>query len=105
MCRDGQHRYPRAMAIEEPVDEVQVARSTASSADREIAGQMRLSASGESGDLFVPDMHPFDFSLAPNCVCQTVEAVADNAIYPLNPRRDEVLAQLICDRSRHICAF
>jgi hypothetical protein len=66
---------------------------------------MRLGAGGEGGDFFVPDVHPFDIALATNGVCQTIEAVADNAVYALYPRRDEELDKLICDCSWHISAL
>jgi hypothetical protein len=36
--RDGQHRHPRALTIEQAIDQVQVARPAAPCADRELTG-------------------------------------------------------------------
>src|SRR5882672_8496713 len=51
---DCQHWDTRTVAIEQAVDEVQVAWSAASSADSQFAGQVGLGAGGEGGDLLVP---------------------------------------------------
>jgi hypothetical protein len=93
------------MAIEESLDKVNVSWSAASDADRKIPGQMRVGASGEGGDLFVSNVHPFNFALAPNGVCETIEAVADKPVYTLDPRCNEELDKLICDYPWHICAL
>ena len=61
--RNGKHRHARAVAIEQAVDEVQVAGPAAAGADRELARQMRFGTGRESGDLLVPDMDPFDLAL------------------------------------------
>ena len=58
-----EHRHARAVAIEEAVDEVQIARAAAAGADGELARQMRLGARRERGDLLVPDMNPLDLAL------------------------------------------
>jgi hypothetical protein len=48
------------MAIEEPIDQVQIARAAASGAYGEFARQLRLSAGGKGRDFFVPDGNPLD---------------------------------------------
>ena len=58
--RDGHHRHARAMAVEETVDEMQVARAAAAGADGEAARDMGVGAGGESGDLLVAQVQPFD---------------------------------------------
>src|SRR5690242_4689220 len=75
MRRDGQDRDARAMAIEEPVDEVEIARAAASGADGQGAGEVGLRPGGEGRDLLVPDMDPFDLALAAQRIGQPVEAV------------------------------
>jgi hypothetical protein len=70
--RDGEHRYTRALAIEEPIDEVQIARATTPRAHREITGQMRLGARRERRDFLMPDMDPLDRALPSYRVGQAV---------------------------------
>ena len=43
------HRHAAAVAIEQAVDQVQVAGSAASGADGELAGEVRLGAGREGG--------------------------------------------------------
>jgi hypothetical protein len=62
--RDGQNRHARAMAVEQTVDEVQIARPAAPGTNGEGARQMRVRAGGESGDLLVPEVYPLDLALA-----------------------------------------
>ena len=83
---DRQHRHPRAVAIKQAVDQMQIARSAAAGADREFAGQMRFGAGRESGNLFMPDMNPLDLGLPAQRVGQPIQAVADDAIDPLDAR-------------------
>src|ERR1700744_2153512 len=47
---DGENGHAAAMAIEEAVDEVQIAGAAACSADGEGAGEMRVGSGGECGD-------------------------------------------------------
>src|SRR5258708_2598945 len=61
---------------------------------------MRLAAGGECGDLLVPDMDPVDLSLAAYGVRQAVEAIAYDAINPLDAGDRQRLGELICNR-RH----
>src|SRR5580704_19577374 len=89
------------MTVEQAIDEVQIARSAAAGADREITREMRLRARCKGRDLLVPDMNPFDLSLATKRVCQTIEAIADKAIDALDAGRCEHFRKLICDCSCH----
>jgi hypothetical protein len=66
---------------------------------------MRLGTRRESHDLLVPDMDPFDLALAAQRVGQPVQAVADNAINPLDAVRDEDFRKLVRDGFGHLlCA-
>ena len=94
---DGKHRHAGAVAVEQAVDEVQVAGSATAGADREFAGQMRLGAGREGRDLFVAHVHPFDLALAAQRVGQPVQAVADDAINPLHAGRGEGFGELVRD--------
>jgi hypothetical protein len=62
---------------------------------------MRFSARRESRDLLVPYMHPFDLALATYRIGQPVQAVADNAIYPLDTGCSEGLCKLVSYCFRH----
>jgi hypothetical protein len=83
------------VAIEQAIDEVQVAGSAAPRADGKLARQMRLSAGRECGCLLVAHMNPLDFPLAPDRVGQAVEAVADDAIDPLDANRCKRFGELV----------
>ena len=83
---DSEHGHARAVTVEQAVDEMQVARPAAPRAYGELTRQMRLGGGRESGDLLVPDMDPLDLALPANCVGQAVQAVADDAVYPLDAR-------------------
>src|SRR5258707_10592614 len=89
--RNGKHWDARALTIEQPVDEVQIAGSAAPGADGEFPCQVRLGTGRESCDLLVPHMHPFDLALAPDRIGQPVQAVADDAIDPLDTGGSEGL--------------
>src|SRR5271167_16416 len=89
------------MTVKQAIDEVQIAWSAAAGADREITRQMRLRTRGKGRVLLVPDMNPFDLSLATKRVCQTIEAIADDAIDALDAGRCEHFHKLICDCSYH----
>src|SRR5262252_4840921 len=62
---------------------------------------MGLTGGGESCSLFVPDMNPFDLTLAAQRVSQPIKTVADNAINPFDAGRDENFRELIRDRLCH----
>ena len=83
------------MAVEQAVDEVQVARPAAAGADGELAGQVRLGAGREGGDLLVPDMDPLDLAVAADGIGQAVQAVADDAVDPLDASGGEDVSELI----------
>src|SRR5262245_16733736 len=93
---DCEHRDSRTVTIEQTVDEMEIARPAAARAYGQRAGQMRLGAGCECGDLLVPHMEPLDLR-----VCQTIEAVADDAVDPLHARGDEGLRELASHRPCH----
>src|SRR5258706_1475493 len=99
--RDGKHWHARPLTVEQAVDEVQIAGSAASGADRKLASQMCLGTGRESRDLLVPHMHPFDLALATDRIGQPVQAVADDAIDPFHAGCGESLRKLVCDYFAH----
>src|ERR1700722_14036119 len=84
---------------------MQVARTAASGADREVAGEVCLGPCREGGDLFVPHVNPLDFAMAANCVGDAVETVAHDAEYALDAGRRQGLDELIRYRSGHTVSF
>src|SRR5262244_4465629 len=92
---DCEHRQARAVAVEETVDEMQVAGPAAAGADRKLTGEMGFARGGKRCDLLVPDMNPFDLALMAQRVGQPVETVADDAVNALDSRRQKNLGELI----------
>jgi hypothetical protein len=70
---NAKHWYPRAMAVEQPVDEVQIAGPAAASANGEFTGQMRFGAGREGCDLLVADVDPLNLGLSSQSVGKPVE--------------------------------
>lgn len=97
MGRDRQHRHARAVAIEQAIDEMQVAGSATTGTHRDAAGEMRLCAGGKGRDLLVAHVNPFDLALATNRVREAVQAVAHDSIDALDARGGERLGELIGD--------
>ena len=60
MRGNRQHRLMIAMAVEQPIDQVQIARTTTARADGELTGSGGVRTGSERGDFFVPRMHPAD---------------------------------------------
>src|SRR6266851_3259678 len=97
MRRNGQHRDAVAVAVVEAVDEVQVARAAGTSTDSERAGEVGLGPSCEGRRLLVANMHPLDLALAAKCVGQPVQAIADDAVNPLDAGGCKSFGKLICN--------
>ena len=98
---DRHHRHAGALAIEEAVDEVQIARAAAAGADGEVAGDMRVGAGGEGGDFFVAHVQPLHAPAAAHRVGEAIETVADDAVDALHAGRGENLDHLVGDGLGH----
>ena len=79
------------MAVEQAIDEVEIARSTAPGANGEFAGHLRLGPCGKSGHFLMTYMHPLNGGFL-ECHDEAVEGVSDNAPYPHNSRGREGLS-------------
>ena len=90
------------MTVEQAVDEVQVAGAAAPCADGKLTCQMSLGASCECGDFFVAHVNPLDLPLPSDGVSQTIEAVADDAIDPLDANGCECFGELVSDSLGHV---
>src|SRR3569833_211881 len=97
VCGNRQHRRAAALRVIKSVDQMQVARPAGASADRELAGELRLAGGRESRHLLVTDMHPVDPFPVAQRLGQAVEAVADHAVDPAYSSKLEGLDDLICD--------
>ncbi len=89
------------MAVEQTIDEVEIAGAAAPGANGERAGEMRFSARCESGNLLVPDMDPFDLVLPADRIGDPVQAVANDAIDALDASRCQGVGELICNRNHN----
>ena len=70
-CRLTQ-RVARTVAIEQPIDQVQVAKAAAAGTNGWLAGQVRFGASGKGDALFVPYMQPLDLARLSDGVGQSI---------------------------------
>ena len=99
---DRQHRHAAAMAVEQAVDQVQVARAAAAGAHRELAAEMRLGAGSEGAGLLVAHMHPFDGVGSAQRIADAVQRVAGDAVDALDARRLQGLDDQVGTGSRHV---
>ncbi len=95
MSGDRQDRHTTAVAVEQAIDEMQVARPATPGADRQFAREMRLRSCGEGCSFLMAHMDPVDRFEPAQRVRQRVQAVPDHAVdapYPrlLQGRGDQV---------------
>jgi hypothetical protein len=83
------------------IDQVQVARTATSGANRETTCDMRIRAGRERGDFLVPDMKPLITAMAAQCIGEAIEAVAYDPIDALNTCRGEGFDHLVCNSACH----
>ena len=99
--RNRHHRHARALAVEEAVDEMQIARAAAAGADGEVPGDMRVGAGGEGGHFFVAHVQPLHAAMPAHGVGEAIETVADDAVDTAHARRGENLDHLVGDGLGH----
>ena len=85
------------MAVEQTVDEMEVAGAAAAGADSKIAGQLRLRAGGESSRLLVARMDPVDRAIGAQGVGDPIEGIAGDAVNSANPGGLQSFDQKISD--------
>ncbi len=86
MGGDRQHRHMIAVAVEQPVDEMEVARTARSGANRQLTADLRLGTSGESGNLFMTRRHPVDSAHTIEAVAQPVKRISGDSPDTLDAR-------------------
>src|ERR1700754_92753 len=87
------------MAVEQAVDEMEVAGAAASGADGDTSREVRFGSRREGGDLFVADVNPLDLALTADGIRQAVEAVAYDAVNPCDACRRQDIGELV--RNHH----
>ncbi len=101
VSRDRHHRQARAVAVEQTIDQVQIARTATSGADRETTCDMRIPAGRERGDFLVPDMQPLNAAMAAQRIGEAIEAVAHDSVDALNAGGGEGFDHLVCNSACH----
>jgi hypothetical protein len=80
MSGDCHHGHAISMAIKEPIDQVQIAGSTASGTHSELAGQLRLRAGGKCRDLFMSDGNPVNLAAYAQRLGYAIERITHQSI-------------------------
>src|SRR5580704_3813192 len=94
--RNRQDWHTAAMAVEEPVDEVKVARTATPGTDRKLTGNVRVSAGGEGRDFLVTNVDPLNGFLPAHRIGYPIERIADYSIDSLHPAPGERSYQVFC---------
>src|SRR5882724_2975208 len=81
---DGKDRCQGFVRVKKSVDEVKIARATASGAGCDVAGQLRFGTGRECSSLFVADMNPVDIFVVMYSINDAVQRVPNHAIDALN---------------------
>src|SRR5271165_2011380 len=87
--RNGQNWHATALAVVEPVDQVHIARSATSGANRQFARQVGLGACSKCSRLFVTHANPLYFVAPANLLQKAVERVAHDTVNPRHACRDQ----------------
>ena len=82
--RDGQNRDARAVAVEQTINEVEIAGAATPGKDGKRAGEMRLGACCKGRHLLMADMDPFDLALAADRIGEPVQTVTNDAVDTLD---------------------
>jgi hypothetical protein len=94
---DGKYRHMTAMAVEQAVDQVQIARTAASRANRKRFGDSGLGTGREGCHFLMTNMHPVNFSKPSWAIVEPVQAISGYAPNPFNAGVGERLSQKIRD--------
>ncbi len=94
---DGKHGNPRALAVVEAVDEMQVAGSAAAEHYRELIGKVRVGSRGKGGRLFMPHVNPSHLRMLSQRIGDGVSGVARQPINALDSSLRQCFYQYLCD--------
>src|ERR1700692_3297350 len=94
--RNGENRNTAAMAVVQPIDQMQVTRTAATGADCQPPCEMRFRASSKRRRLFMPYVNPLNSFACANRIRDPVERVAGNAVDSRNSRFRQHIHQQVC---------
>jgi hypothetical protein len=94
--RDRNYGNTAAVAVIEPVDQVQVAWTATSSARRQGPGQMSFRSCGKGSAFFVPNGHPVDVRVRADRFGDTIKRVASQPVDPLHSGCHQSINQQMC---------
>src|SRR6202162_2982200 len=83
--RNCENRNTAAMAVVEPIDQMQITGTATASADRQTPCEMRFRSSSKRRRLFMPYVNPLNSFAYANRIRDPVERVAGNAVDSRNP--------------------
>ena len=75
---DRQHRRTTAVSVEQAIDEMKIARTAGTRADRKTAGDLRFTRGRKGCDLLVTNVNPVNCTSFAHRLGQAVEAVTDH---------------------------
>src|SRR5580704_2107145 len=78
---DRKHGHAAAIAVEQPINKVQVPGAATAGAYRQLVGQVSLGARGKSASFFMSDVNPFDAFVCANAIRECVEGISGYAIH------------------------
>src|ERR1700761_2380252 len=88
---DGQDRHAASLAVIQTIDQMQISRPAAASADGQFPSEMCFGSGRECGRLFVTDMNPLDILARSDRVGDAIQRIPGNTVYPLNSCFDKNL--------------
>lgn len=100
---DGKHRHMVALAIEQTIDEMEIAWPATSRADGELARRRRIGACRKRACLFVANMHEDNAAVLAELPVDRVEAVAGHPPYPFDAGIRQRPYQHFSDCDCHSC--
>src|SRR5258707_9116990 len=103
--RDCQNRHAVALAVEQAVDQMKVAWTTAPGAHSKASGQMSFSPGRKSRGLFMTHVNPVDRLPSPQRVSKAVERVSHHSVDALHARFLESFDQIFGCSFAHKLSF
>jgi hypothetical protein len=96
------HRDAAALAVMQSIYKMEVPRTTASSADGELASDLGLATGREGGHFFVADHHPSNAMVGADRVGKTIQRIPRSPVDALDTCLDERFNENVGDVARRI---
>jgi hypothetical protein len=94
MGGNRQDRHAAALAIEQAIDQMEIAGTTAARAHGKVPSEMSFGSRSESGSFLMAHVDPIDRFSSPERVRNTVEGVANHTVDALHARLLESFDQI-----------